>query len=88
MSSGKGCAVKEFPGLYTDLRAERMRSFITKVTGIKLHEAVTTSAPTMSSGASERTERTERTERPERTEKTDRPERTEKPERPERGEHH
>ncbi|XP_026283049.1 trypsin alpha-like [Frankliniella occidentalis] len=36
VSSGKGCAVKEFPGLYTDLRNERMRSFVSKVTGMKL----------------------------------------------------
>ncbi|KAK3919837.1 Vitellin-degrading protease [Frankliniella fusca] len=36
VSSGKGCAVKEFPGLYTDLRNEKMRNFVTKVTGMKL----------------------------------------------------
>lgn len=36
VSSGKGCAVKEFPGLYTDLRNERMRTFIAKTTGLKL----------------------------------------------------
>ncbi|XP_034232209.1 trypsin delta-like [Thrips palmi] len=36
VSSGKGCALKEFPGLYTDLRSEKMRAFITKITGMKL----------------------------------------------------
>ncbi|KAJ1523789.1 hypothetical protein ONE63_001620 [Megalurothrips usitatus] len=36
VSSGKGCALREFPGLYTDLRNERMRAFVARVTGMKL----------------------------------------------------
>lgn len=36
VSSGIGCASKEFAGLYTDLRHHEMRAFIVDITGMML----------------------------------------------------